>query len=56
MVNKVPGSEKWELVMRSRQLWEKFAEDVKYLGMDPQEVLGWKKTGRRATSCAATPF
>ncbi|KAF5802781.1 putative FAD dependent oxidoreductase, FAD/NAD(P)-binding domain superfamily [Helianthus annuus] len=45
MVNKVPGSEKWELVMRSRQLWEKFAEDVKYLGMDPQEVLGWKKTG-----------
>ncbi|KAK1434737.1 hypothetical protein QVD17_00487 [Tagetes erecta] len=45
MVHKVPGSEKWELAMRSRELWEKFAEDVKYKGMDPQEVLGWKKTG-----------
>ncbi|KAI7728045.1 hypothetical protein M8C21_015000 [Ambrosia artemisiifolia] len=45
MVHKVPGSEKWELAKRSRELWEKFAEDVKNLGMDPQEVLGWKKTG-----------
>ncbi|KAI3786904.1 hypothetical protein L1987_40974 [Smallanthus sonchifolius] len=45
MVHKVPGSEKWELAMRSRELWEKFAEDVKHQGMDPQEVLGWKKTG-----------
>ncbi|KAK9059486.1 hypothetical protein SSX86_020188 [Deinandra increscens subsp. villosa] len=45
MVHKVPGSEKWELTMRSRELWEKFAEDIKYQGMDPQEVLGWKKTG-----------
>ncbi|XP_023751763.1 uncharacterized protein LOC111900122 [Lactuca sativa] len=45
MVHKVPGSEKWELAMRSRELWEKFAEDIKYQGMDPQEVLGWKKTG-----------
>ncbi|KAJ0573899.1 putative FAD dependent oxidoreductase, FAD/NAD(P)-binding domain superfamily [Helianthus annuus] len=45
MVHKVPGSEKWELATRSRQLWEKFAEDVKHQGMDPQEVLGWKKTG-----------
>ncbi|KAL8208701.1 hypothetical protein R6Q57_008113 [Mikania cordata] len=45
MVHKVPGSEKWELAMRSRELWEKFADDIKYQGMDPQEVLGWKKTG-----------
>ncbi|KVI11553.1 uncharacterized protein LOC112506927 [Cynara cardunculus var. scolymus] len=45
MVHKVPGSEKWELAMRSRELWEKFAEDIKHQGMDPQEVLGWRKTG-----------
>lgn len=31
--------------MRSRQLWEKFAEDIEHQGVDPQEVLGWKKTG-----------
>lgn len=45
MVHKVPGSEKWELALRSRELWKKFAEDIKYQGMDPEEVLGWKKTG-----------
>ncbi|KAL4572284.1 hypothetical protein LXL04_019055 [Taraxacum kok-saghyz] len=45
MVHKVPGSEKWDLAMRSRQLWEKFARDLKLQGLDPQEVLGWKKTG-----------
>lgn len=53
MVHKVPGSEKWELAMRSRELWEKFAEDIKYQGMDPQEVLGWKKTG---TPCILSSF
>ncbi|KAL4573623.1 hypothetical protein LXL04_020436 [Taraxacum kok-saghyz] len=31
--------------MRSRQLWEKFAHDIKLQGLDPQDVLGWKKTG-----------
>ncbi|KAD5317708.1 hypothetical protein E3N88_17654 [Mikania micrantha] len=45
MVHKDPGSEKWELAMRSRELWEKFADDIKHQGIDPQEVLGWKKTG-----------
>ncbi|KAI3781737.1 hypothetical protein L2E82_11761 [Cichorium intybus] len=45
MVHKVPGSEKWELAMRSRELWEKFSDDIKCQGMDPEEVLGWKKTG-----------
>lgn len=45
MVHKVPGSEKWDLSMRSRQLWEKFADDIEHQGGDPQEVLGWKKTG-----------
>ncbi|XP_076950728.1 uncharacterized protein LOC143623766 isoform X2 [Bidens hawaiensis] len=45
MVHKVPGSDKWELALRSRQLWEQFAEDIKHQGMDPQELLGWMKTG-----------
>ncbi|XP_076951050.1 uncharacterized protein LOC143624219 isoform X1 [Bidens hawaiensis] len=45
MVHKVPGSDKWELALRSRQLWENFAEDIKHQGMNPQEVLGWMKTG-----------
>lgn len=45
MVHKVPGSEKWELAMRSRQLWENFADNIKSQGMDPEHVLGWKKTG-----------
>ncbi|XP_076951055.1 uncharacterized protein LOC143624219 isoform X5 [Bidens hawaiensis] len=45
MAHRVPGNEKWELTLRGRQLWEKFAEDIKHQGMDPQEVLGWKKTG-----------
>ncbi|XP_071697345.1 uncharacterized protein [Rutidosis leptorrhynchoides] len=45
MVHKVPGSEKWELAMRSRQLWQQLAEDINSQGMDPEHVLGWKKTG-----------
>ncbi|XP_057484128.1 uncharacterized protein LOC130770638 isoform X2 [Actinidia eriantha] len=45
MVHKTPGSDKWELAMRSRKLWEKLAEDIQDQGMNPMEILGWKKTG-----------
>ncbi|KAG5514886.1 hypothetical protein RHGRI_036063 [Rhododendron griersonianum] len=45
MVHKAPGSDKWELAMRSRKLWEMFAENVQHQGMNPLEMLGWKKTG-----------
>ncbi|XP_058196673.1 uncharacterized protein LOC131312744 isoform X2 [Rhododendron vialii] len=45
MVHKAPGSDKWELAMRSRELWEMFAENVQHQGMNPLEMLGWKKTG-----------
>ncbi|KAI8523348.1 hypothetical protein RHMOL_Rhmol13G0066000 [Rhododendron molle] len=45
MVHKAPGSDKWELAMRSRKLWEMFAEIVQHQGMNPLEMLGWKKTG-----------
>lgn len=45
MVHKAPGSDKWELAMRSRKLWEMFAENLQHQGMNPLEMLGWKKTG-----------
>lgn len=45
MVHKTPGTEKWELAMRGRKLWEMFAESIQNQGMDPLEILGWKKTG-----------
>ncbi|XP_022727700.1 uncharacterized protein LOC111283423 isoform X1 [Durio zibethinus] len=45
MVNKNPGSETWELTKRSHQLWKMLAETIRDQGMDPFQVLGWKKTG-----------
>ncbi|GMP90181.1 hypothetical protein CsSME_00041429 [Camellia sinensis var. sinensis] len=45
MVHKEPGNDKWELAMRSRKLWEMMAENVQQQGMNPLEILGWKKTG-----------
>lgn len=44
-VHKIPGSDKWELAMRSHQLWEEMAESITNQGMDPLLELGWKKTG-----------
>lgn len=45
MVHKTPSSEKWELAMRSKRLWEMLAESIENQGMDPLDVLGWKRTG-----------
>lgn len=45
MVHKEPGNDKWELAMRSRKLWEMMAENVRQQGMNPLEILGWKRTG-----------
>ncbi|KZV14443.1 pyruvate dehydrogenase phosphatase regulatory subunit, mitochondrial-like, partial [Dorcoceras hygrometricum] len=44
-VHKIPGSEKWELEIRSHQLWEALAASIKSQGLDPLQELGWKKTG-----------
>jgi hypothetical protein len=44
-VHKTPGSDKWELAMRSHKLWEMLAESIHGQGLNPLEVLGWKKTG-----------
>ncbi|WOK96479.1 hypothetical protein Cni_G05186 [Canna indica] len=44
-VHKTPGSETWDLTLRSKQLWEELAESIKNQGRDPAEALGWKKTG-----------
>ncbi|GER50041.1 D-amino acid dehydrogenase small subunit [Striga asiatica] len=56
-VHKVPGAEKWELAIRSHNLWEALSESVQNQGMDPLETLGWKKTGsmlvgRTAEDCS----
>ncbi|KAI3948384.1 hypothetical protein MKW92_044257 [Papaver armeniacum] len=45
MVHKTPGTEKWELAMRSKRLWEMLAESIEHQGRDPLDLLGWKKTG-----------
>ncbi|XP_021733486.1 uncharacterized protein LOC110700279 [Chenopodium quinoa] len=45
MVHKTPGTEVWDLAMRSRKLWELLADNVQDQGFDPLETLGWKKTG-----------
>ncbi|KAF8014710.1 hypothetical protein BT93_H0500 [Corymbia citriodora subsp. variegata] len=45
MAHKTPGSDMWELALRSHQLWESLAENIHDQGLNPQEVLGWKKTG-----------
>ncbi|KAK9993060.1 hypothetical protein SO802_022763 [Lithocarpus litseifolius] len=45
MVHKTPGSDTWELAMRSRKLWEMLVESICDQGLNPLEVLGWKKTG-----------
>lgn len=45
MTHKTPGSDRWELSMRSKQLWGLLADSIQTQGMDPSQVLGWKKTG-----------
>ncbi|KAK6940435.1 FAD dependent oxidoreductase [Dillenia turbinata] len=45
MAHKTPGSDIWELAMRSHKLWEMLAESIRQDGMSPSQVLGWKKTG-----------
>lgn len=45
MVHLTPGSDSWELSMRSKQLWEELASSVETQGLDPLHELGWKRTG-----------
>ncbi|KAL6967920.1 hypothetical protein U1Q18_033725 [Sarracenia purpurea var. burkii] len=45
MVHKTPGNDKWELGMRSRKLWEVLVENIQHQGMNPLEIIGWKRTG-----------
>ncbi|KAK3031860.1 hypothetical protein RJ639_035997 [Escallonia herrerae] len=44
LIHKARG-DKWELAVRSRKMWETFAESIQNEGMNPLDVLGWKKTG-----------
>ncbi|KAL1207503.1 hypothetical protein V5N11_007095 [Cardamine amara subsp. amara] len=45
MTHKKPGSDVWDLTMRSHQLWHNLAESLNNEGLDPEELLGWRKTG-----------
>ncbi|KAM7264570.1 hypothetical protein ACFE04_002253 [Oxalis oulophora] len=45
MAHKTPGTDTWDLTMRSRQLWQMLADSLHQQGLDPSQVLGWKKTG-----------
>ncbi|CAN8265687.1 unnamed protein product [Cochlearia groenlandica] len=45
MTHKKPGSDIWDLAMRSHQLWHELAQSLDDQGLDPEEMLGWKKTG-----------
>ncbi|XP_050937155.1 uncharacterized protein LOC103492582 isoform X2 [Cucumis melo] len=45
MAHKSPGSDIWELALRSQRLWEGLAETLRDQGLNPSEELGWKKTG-----------
>ncbi|CAB4321438.1 unnamed protein product [Prunus armeniaca] len=55
MASKTVGSEGWELALRSQKLWEELAESLKDQGLDPLQLLGWKKTaGLRAEYLSAS--
>ncbi|KAF6162275.1 hypothetical protein GIB67_008404 [Kingdonia uniflora] len=45
MCHKTPGSDLWELETRSKRLWEMLAMSIEHQGLDPLDVLGWKRTG-----------
>uniref|UniRef100_I1QQE1 FAD-dependent oxidoreductase domain-containing protein 1 n=2 Tax=Oryza glaberrima TaxID=4538 RepID=I1QQE1_ORYGL len=46
MSHRTPGSDTWELAVRSKQLWEELAAEVDGLGGGgARERLGWMRTG-----------
>ncbi|KQJ91003.1 uncharacterized protein LOC100823913 isoform X2 [Brachypodium distachyon] len=46
MSHRTPGSDTWELAVRSKQLWEELADEMDGLGGGgARESLGWMKTG-----------
>ncbi|OEL22025.1 hypothetical protein BAE44_0016956, partial [Dichanthelium oligosanthes] len=47
MSHRTPGSDTWELAMRSKRLWEELAAEVDGPGGGgAREMLGWMRTGR----------
>lgn len=56
MGHKTPGSDLWDLGLRSQKLWEELAESLIEQGLDPLQLLGWKKTGLRFEGSFATAF
>lgn len=54
MVHKTPRSDTWDLIKRSHELWNMFAESLHEQGLNPLEELGWKKTGTITLSSYST--
>jgi hypothetical protein len=47
MSHRRPGSDTWELALRSKRLWEELAAEVDGQGGGgARERLGWMRTGR----------
>ncbi|BBH09958.1 FAD-dependent oxidoreductase family protein, partial [Prunus dulcis] len=44
MAHKTPGSDLWDFGLRSQRLWEDLTESLSEQGLDPLQILGWKKT------------
>ncbi|VVB15419.1 unnamed protein product [Arabis nemorensis] len=58
MTHKKPGTDIWDLALRSHQLWHDLAQTLNHQGLDPEEMLGWKNTGsllvgRTSQECVA---
>lgn len=45
MGSKTPGTDVWDLALRSQKLWQLLADNIQDQGSDPLEELGWKNTG-----------
>ena len=46
MSHRTPGSDTWELAVRSKQLWEELAAEIDSKGGGgARERLGWMRTG-----------
>ena len=46
LAHKSPSIAAWPLSLRSNLLWNEFAKNLQDLGLDPQVIIGYKRTGQ----------
>jgi hypothetical protein len=57
MSHRTPGSDAWELAVRSKQLWEELAAEVdSHGGGGARERMGWMRTGTIIPILLLTPY